>query len=86
MTIHHFLIGGCRVFVSGIDAFLFPFEKGDCKDYKTWRQADKGNKDKQTQLRDNDLEMITTLLHSETHKFRPELKYTKTGNIYQFYD
>lgn len=72
------------LFISGIDALLFPFKTGDCEDYRTWRQADKGVKDTQTQLRDRDLETIRTLLQNSTHKLNPGLKYTKNGNIFQF--
>jgi hypothetical protein len=72
------------LFISGIDALLFPFETGDCEDYRTWRQADKGIKDTQTQLRDRDLEMIRTLLLNSTQRLNPGLKYKNTGNIFQF--
>ncbi len=72
------------LFISGIDGLLFPFEKGDCEDYHTWRQADKGIKDTQTQLRDRDLETIKILLQNSTHQLDPGSKYTKTGNIFQF--
>jgi hypothetical protein len=71
-------------FISGIDVFLFPFEKGDCEDYKTWRQADKGIKETQTQLRDCDQDKIKTLLENSTHKPETGLKFTKKGNIFQF--
>jgi len=66
------------------NTFLFPFEKGDCEDYKTWRQADKGFKDTQTQLSDCDLETIKALLENSTHKPDAGLKFTKTRNIFQF--
>jgi hypothetical protein len=71
------------LFISGIDTLLFPFETGDCEDYRTWRQADKGIKDTQTQLKDRDLETIRTLLLNSTHKLNPGLRYKKTGNIFQ---
>lgn len=72
------------LFISGIHAFLFPFEKGDCEDYKTWRQADKGIKENQTQLRDRDKEMIKTLLQKPTHTPEPGLKFAQRGNLFQF--
>jgi hypothetical protein len=71
------------LFISGIDAFLFPFEKGDCEDYRTWRQADKGIKDTQTRLRDCDLDTIKALLKNSTHKPGAGLRFTKMGNIFQ---
>jgi hypothetical protein len=71
------------LFISGIDAFLFPFEKGDCEDYRTWRQADKGIKDTQTQLKDQELETIKALLENSKHKLDPGHKYTKSGNVFQ---
>jgi hypothetical protein len=70
--------------ISGIDAYLFPFEKGDCEDYRTWRKADKGIKDTQTQLRGSDRERIKDILHKETHKSDAGLKFTKKGNIFRF--
>ena len=71
------------LFITGIETFLFPFEKGDCEDYRTWRKADKGTKDTQTQLRDCDLETIKALLENSKHKSDAALKFTKTGNIFQ---
>ncbi len=72
------------LFISGIDALLFPFETGACDNYRTWRQADKGIKDTQTQLRDRDLETIRTKLLNSTHRLNPGLKYKNVGNIFQF--
>jgi hypothetical protein len=72
------------LFISGIDTFLFPFEEGDCEDYKTWRQADKGIKETQTQLKDCDLDTIKALLENSTHKPEAGLKFTKKGNIFRF--
>lgn len=72
------------LFISGIDALLFPFETGDCEDYGTWRKADKGIKDTQTHLRSRDRETIKSFLRNSTHQLIPDLKYTKSGNIFQF--
>ena len=72
------------LFITGIEAFLFPFEKGDCEDYRTWRQADKGIKDTQTGLRNHDLTTIKTLLQSSIKELNPVFRYTKIGNIFQF--
>ncbi len=73
-------------FISGIDAFLFPFAAGDCEDYRTWRRADKGIKDTQTHLKDHDLETITALLGQSRQKSQTEQRYIKTGNIFQVND
>ena len=70
--------------ISGIEALLFPFEKGDCGDYRTWRQADKGIKLTQTHLSDHDKETIKSLLQNSKHKVNSALEYTKTGNIFRF--
>jgi hypothetical protein len=70
--------------ISGIEALLFPFEKGDCEDYRTWRQADKGIKLTQTHLSDRDKETIKSLLQNSKHKVNSALEYTKTGNIFRF--
>jgi hypothetical protein len=72
------------LFISGINALLFPFEKGDCTDYRTWRQADKGIKDTQTKLWDIDHERIKALLQSSRQQMTHAVKYTKPGNIFHF--
>jgi hypothetical protein len=71
------------LYISGIEALLFPFEKGDCEDYRTWRQADRGIKDTQTQLRNHDLKAILTFLKNPKHKNNLAHKYQKRGNIFQ---
>jgi hypothetical protein len=70
--------------ITGISAFLFPFEKGACEDYRTWRKADKGIKDTQTQLKDRDLETIKALLENSTTVCDAEFRFKKFGNIFQF--
>lgn len=35
----------------GVRGWMFPFEKGDCRDYKTWLQADRGSKDERTEIK-----------------------------------
>lgn len=36
--------------VSGIEGIMFPYASGDCRDYTTWKKADRGEKDETTEL------------------------------------
>jgi hypothetical protein len=74
------------LFISEIEALLCPFEKGDCDDYRTWRKADLGIKDTQTQLRNDDLEAIKTKLQNEANMSDTVSKFKKIGNIFRFDD
>jgi hypothetical protein len=49
----------------GLQAWLFPYDRGDCADYPTWLQADRGIKREQTGLRPGDLRTILDLLRAD---------------------
>lgn len=36
--------------IAGVDTLLMPLDRGDCRDYATWRQADLGDKTEQTEV------------------------------------
>lgn len=68
--------------VCGVEARLFPFQDGDCRDYATWRRADIGDKPQQTFL---DEATLATLLAEVTHC--PEEEHRQSvrsfGNLYE---
>jgi len=65
----------------GLDARLIPYAGGDCRDYRMWRQADRGIKEDQTRLETQDQEHILALLEAEKRTGSP-LRLSRTGNIY----
>jgi len=66
---------------SGIRGWLFPFERGDCTDYKTWLLADRGVKDEQTFVSEQNREIIMELLGNVTKEPDSIKKYKRQGNI-----
>jgi hypothetical protein len=70
--------------ISGIQACLYPFETGDCKDYKAWLKADTGIKDEQTTLSNTFNRIIDSILSVTSSK--SNIKFKKTGNIFYPYD
>ncbi len=70
--------------ISGIQACLYPFETGDCKEYKTWLKADTGIKDERTTLSKSFNRTINSILSVTSSK--TNIKFKKTGNIYCPYD
>ncbi len=73
-----FFTGMC---ISGIRGFLFPFCEGDCRDYKTWTRADRGEKDEQTFLTQDARSMIETLLGGE-RTGEGDVSFEKRGNVF----
>ena len=70
--------------ISGIEACLYSFESGDCRDYKTWLKADTGIKDEQTTLSNTFIKSVENIL-SLTSSDR-NIKFKKVGNIFYPYD
>ena len=68
--------------VSGIRGWLFPFEKGDCRDYKTWLLADIGIKDEQTEIIESKERMILRFLADSIRKTTQDMRFKKQGNIF----
>jgi len=48
--------------VVGLEALIFPFKSGDCRDYRSWLQADTGVKEEQTDFEDGDIKRIQDIL------------------------
>ena len=67
--------------VSGINGAMFPFEKGDCQDYRTWLLADRGIKKEQTLLNERTRQKIERLLGSESQQQIGERRFVKRGNV-----
>ena len=68
--------------ISGIQGNLYPFEKGDCRDYPTWLRADVGIKDEQTAITDHDFLSIEEQLSQTAEKKAITAGYHKKGNIF----
>ncbi|MFC2157893.1 hypothetical protein ACFLT9_08660 [Acidobacteriota bacterium] len=54
--------------ICGISSLMYPFQAGDCKDYKSWRQADIGIKEERTELDPIQVEKI--LLQIDSTRFQ----------------
>ena len=65
----------------GVRGWMFPFEKGDCRDYRTWLQADRGIKEERTEIKPANRGAIRDLLRAAAHAppFAPGFE--KRGNI-----
>jgi len=70
-----------------VQAEMFPFTEGDCRDYKTWRKADMGIKNERTrfnpEVRDS---LIHTLAGARKMPDGPSRPFQKRGNIYFSHD
>ena len=66
--------------VSGIRGRLLPYDRGDCADYTTWLEADRGNKEDRTSISESNLEIIDNLLGAAVKETNP-LTFKKHGNI-----
>ena len=67
---------------SGIKGCMFPFDKGDCRDYDTWSRADIGEKADRTTLACNTREHIETLIGEAAGNSGRIPKFEKRGNIF----
>ncbi len=66
---------------SGIRGWLLPLERGDCMDYKTWLLADRGVKDEQTSISEQNRKIIRELLGSVAKEPDSPKKFKRQGNI-----
>ena len=70
------------LFMCGIDAYLFAYESGYCKDYKEWRLADLGTKQDMTKLsRESSDKLLDLLGQSNIPKIPPQ-SFRREGNIF----
>ena len=65
---------------SGIEGWQFPFEKGDCRDYKTWVNADEGIKNERTCITEQNEKRIKNFLNNNNSY--PKKKFYKEANIF----
>ena len=66
---------------SGMRGWLFPFEQGDCTDYKMWLRADRGVKDEQTAFSERTRKTMSELLGKVAKKPDSLKKVKRQGNI-----
>lgn len=68
--------------IVGLKGHLIPYRKGDCLDYKSWRQADIGQKDEQTELANQDIEALFKLLGMDSERPGLQVEVKREGNIF----
>ena len=72
--------------IAGISGRLFPFNQGDCTDYKTWLLADIGIKEEQTQVAENDFtDLVDSIPPIPTNKM-VSLSFNYKDHIFQNHD
>lgn len=67
---------------AGIQGAMFPFAEGDCRDYKTWLQADVGIKSEQTTILDSTRAGMRVMLSSAVRETACEVRFEKEGNVF----
>jgi hypothetical protein len=70
------------LFICGIDAFLFAYDSGYCKDYKEWRLADLGTKQERTNLSKESLTKLLDLISRSYFPETPPRSFRREGNIF----
>ena len=66
---------------SGIRGWLFPFETGDCRDYKTWLLADRGIKEERTEINEPSQNTIREILAKSAKEPPPYTHFERRGNV-----
>ncbi len=66
---------------SGMRGWLFPFESGDCQDYRTWLRADRGIKEEQTAIDEPNQRKIRGLLRDAAKEPLPATQFERRGNV-----
>ena len=64
-----------------VRGWMFPFERGDCRDYKTWLQADRGIKTERTEIKPENLRAIRDFLRAAAQAPPFTAGFEKRGNI-----
>lgn len=67
---------------SGVSGWLFTFEQGDCQDYKTWFQADRGIKEEQTIINEQNQRTIREVLENAVKAISPNAQFERRGNVF----
>jgi hypothetical protein len=66
---------------SGMQGWMFPFARGDCQDYQTWLQADRGVKEERTEIDKPTQERIRELLRGAAQKPSTATQFERRGNV-----
>jgi hypothetical protein len=72
--------------ICSIEAILFSFTEGECRDFRTWDLADKGIKDERTALKAEDIGAIVRILDSSPQAMHADGLCIKSGNIFYCHD
>jgi len=67
---------------ANIKGWMFPFEQGDCRDYKTWLAADIGIKNEQTEINNKILTEIVNILEINDESQPLNINVKRFGNIF----
>ena len=65
----------------GVRGWMFPFEKGDCRDYKTWIQADRGTKEERTEINPPNRSAIREQLRAAAQESTPAAGFEKRSHV-----
>jgi hypothetical protein len=77
-SVRPFAVG---LMASGMRGWMFPFERGDCRDYRTWLMADRGVKLDRTSLNESNRKRLGDMLAAAIQKPGAAKKYKRQGNI-----
>ena len=66
---------------SDIRGWLFPFETGDCRDYKSWLLADRGIKEERTEISEPNQRTIRELLARAAKEPTSNTQFERQGNV-----
>lgn len=66
---------------AGVRGWLVPFEAGDCRDYRTWLQADRGIKREQTAISEENRHAIRGLLRDAAREPAGVARFQRRGNV-----
>ena len=77
-SVRPFAVG---LLASGMRGWLVTFEKGDCRDYKTWLLADRGVKDEQTILDAPTHRTLRALLEDAATRKTPATRFERRGHV-----
>ncbi|MGD9781303.1 MAG: hypothetical protein AB7V14_04020 [Kiritimatiellia bacterium] len=66
---------------AGVRAWMFPFEKGDCRDYETWLRADRGIKEERTEIHPPNRSAIREFLRAAACEPAPAVRFEKRDHV-----
>jgi hypothetical protein len=78
-SVEPFAVG---MLASRIRGRMFRYNRGDCRDYKTWLLADRGIKNEQTEIIDSTRATISEILKNASKRSIPAARFKKRGNIF----